>query len=71
MSETTHLITQYYIPQDLNLQHHQCQNLTSYMKVTIYLFLKYCTEVVIPKQYGKLIVTHGSIKLTQPMVSQL
>lgn len=64
-------MTQYYIPQDLNLHHHQYQNLKSYMKVTVYLFLKYCTEVVIPKQYGKLIVAHGSIKLTQPMVSQL
>jgi len=64
-------MTQYYIPQDLNLQHHQYQNLQSYMKVTVYLFLKYCTEVVIPKQHSKLIVSHGCIKLTEPMVSQL
>jgi len=35
------------------------------------LFLKYCTEVVIPKQHSKLIVSHGCIKLTEPMVSQL
>jgi hypothetical protein len=41
------------------------------MKGTVYLFLKYCTEVVIPKQYGKLIVFHGCIKLTEPMVGQL
>ena len=71
MSETTHLMTQYYIPQDLSLQHYQSQNLQSYMKIAVYLFLKNCAEVVIPKQYGKLIMSHGCIKLTEPMVSQL